>query len=177
MILIDYLIIVVLLGTLFAISVVVSRRKASAEQFFLAGRNLTWPFIGFALIAVNIDAGYAINFAGSGYADGVLYGHYEVGATLCLLVLVFALLPLYRASGIYTMPQLLRQRFGDSTHLIYSVIAIFGTFLTLPVGTNAIAKTLSALTGLSMWWFAAATVMLPALPLAPSTSFGSRPAP
>ncbi|MHC5059335.1 MAG: sodium:solute symporter family transporter [Planctomycetota bacterium] len=81
-----------------------------------------------------------------------------MGATLCLIVLIFALLPLYRASGIYTMPQLLKKRFGESTHLFYSVIAILATCLTLPVGTNAMSKTLSALTGLNLWWFAAVIV-------------------
>ena len=147
MVALDYVVVALFFAMLFGVSAYVTRRAASAEQFFLAGRKLTWPFIGFALIAVNVDAGYAINFAGSGYYDGILYGHYEVGATLCLLVLIFTLLPLYRASGIYTMPQLLRQRFGDSTHLLYSIIAIAATFLTLPVGTNAIAKTMAALTG------------------------------
>ncbi|MHC4248824.1 MAG: sodium:solute symporter family transporter [Planctomycetota bacterium] len=155
---VDYVVVLVFFAMLLGVSAWVTRRHASAEQFFLAGRKLTWPFIGFALIAVNVDAAYAINFAGSGYKFGILYGHYEVGATLCLIVLIFALLPLYRASGIYTMPQLLKKRFGESTHLFYSVIAILATCLTLPVGTNAISKTLSALTGHNLWLFAAVIV-------------------
>ncbi|NQT88194.1 sodium/solute symporter, partial [bacterium] len=61
-------------------------------------------------------------------------------------------------SGIYTMPQLLRQRFGDSTHLIYSIIAILAIFLTVPAGTCLLSKTLMGVTGGSMWTYVAIIV-------------------
>jgi len=156
---IDYVVIGVFFAALFGITGWVTRRKASKEQFFLAGRRLTWPYIGFALIAINVGARYVIGFAGVAYKQGVLFGQYEVVSTLNLLVLVFFLLPLFRASGIYTMPQLLRHRFGPSTHLIFSVIAIVSIFLTVPAGTALLSATLSELTGTSMWVFVA--VILP----------------
>ncbi|MBL7223413.1 MAG: sodium/solute symporter [Candidatus Brocadiae bacterium] len=140
---VDYAVMVLFFVLLFGVSAWASRRRASKEQFFMAGHALTWPFIGFALIAINVGARYVIGFAGVGFRYGVLFGQYEVVSTLNLVVLVFILLPLYRASGIYTMPQLLRQRFGDSTHLIYSIVAILAIFLTVPAGTCLLSKTLA----------------------------------
>ncbi|MFP4058608.1 MAG: sodium:solute symporter family transporter [Candidatus Brocadiia bacterium] len=143
---------------LFGVSAVVSRRRASKEQFFLAGRRLKWLYIGFALIAINVGARYVIGFAGVGYTQGALFGQYEVVSTLNLLVLVFFLLPLFRASGIYTMPQLLRHRYGESTHLIFSIIAIVSIFLTVPAGSALLSATLSELTGTNMWVYVAVLV-------------------
>jgi len=155
---IDYVVMGVFFALLFGVSGWVSRRRATKEQFFLAGRKLTWPFIGFALIAVNVGARYVIGFAGRGYDRGVIFGQYEVVSTLNLVFLVFLLLPLYRASGIYTMPQLLRQRFGESTHLIYSIVAILSIMLTVPAGTCLLSRTLSQVTKTDMWVFVAIIV-------------------
>jgi len=156
--LIDYAVMAAFFAGLIGAGAWASRRRASRREFFLAGRGLTWPFIGFALIAINIGARYVIGFAGAGYKTGVLFGQYEVVSVLNLLVLVFFLLPLYRASGIYTMPQLLRQRFGDSTHLIYSIIAIAAIFLTVPAGACLLSTTLSQVTGTNMWVYVAVIV-------------------
>lgn len=140
---------------LFGVSAWVSRRRKTQEEFFLAGKRLTWLYIGLALIAINIGARYVIAFAGVGYRFGMIFAQYEVVSTLNLLVLVFVLLPVYRASGIYTMPQLLRKRFGESTHLIFSIVAIVAIFLTVPAGTAILSKTLSEVTGHDMWAFVA----------------------
>ncbi len=156
---IDYVVMAAFFVGLFGLSAWVSRGEKTAEEFFLAGKRLTWPYIGFALIAVNIGARYVIGFAGVGYRFGVIFGQYEVVSTLNLLVMVFLLLPLYRASGIYTMPQLLRKRFGETTHMIFSVVAILSIFLTVPAGTAILSKTLAQVTGDNMWVFVA--IILP----------------
>jgi len=150
---IDYAVMVVFFVVLFGLSAWVSRRRKTQAEFFLAGKRLSWLAIGFSLIAINIGARYVIGFAGVGYRFGVIFGQYEVVSTLNLLAMVFILLPLYRASGIYTMPQLLRRRFGDSTHMIFSVVAILSIFLTVPAGTSILSKTLEQVTGVNMWVF------------------------
>ena len=156
---IDYVVMAVFFVVLFGVSAWVSRRRKTQDEFFLAGKRLTWLYIGFALIAINIGARYVIGFAGVGYRHGVLFGQYEVVSTLNLLVLVFVLLPVYRASGIYTMPQLLRKRFGESTHMIFSIVAILSIFLTVPAGTSILSKTLEQVTGVNMWVFV--SIILP----------------
>ena len=156
---VDYWVMALFLAGLFGASAWVSRRRKTQAEFFLAGKRLGWLSIGLSLIAINIGARYVIAFAGVGHRFGVIFGQYEVVSTLNLLVLVFVLLPVYRASGIFTMPQLLRKRFGESTHMIFSIVAIVSIFLTVPAGTAILSKTLEQVTGLDMWWFVA--VILP----------------
>lgn len=156
---IDYVVMAVFFIALFGMSAWVSRRRKTQSEFFLAGKRLGWLSIGLSLIAINIGARYVIAFAGAGYDSGVIFGQYEVVSTLNLLVLAFVLLPVYRASGIFTMPQLLRKRFGESTHMIFSIVAIVAIFLTVPAGTAVLSKTLQTVTKIDMWWFVA--IILP----------------
>lgn len=65
-IVIGYLIFVVLLGFYF------SQKHKNAEDYFLAGRTLTWPVIGFSLFASNMSSNSLIGLSGAGFADGVL---------------------------------------------------------------------------------------------------------
>ncbi|MFW6163438.1 MAG: SLC5 family protein [Planctomycetota bacterium] len=156
---IDYVAMGVFFAVIFGVSGWVSRRRKTQAEFFLAGKRLRWLAIGFSLIAINIGARYVIAFAGVGYRFGTIFGQYEVVSTLNILVLVFVLLPVYRASGIFTMPQLLRKRFGESTHMIFSIVAIVSIFLTVPAGTAVLSKTLEKVTGIDMWVFVA--IILP----------------
>lgn len=53
----DVGIFVVFFGFVAVFSMYKSRREETGEDFFLAGRGLTWPLIGFSLIAANISSG------------------------------------------------------------------------------------------------------------------------
>ena len=63
-IIVFYLIGVIMLGFYF------SKKHEDAEDYFLAGRNLTWPIIGFSLFASNMSSNSLVGLAGSGFRDG-----------------------------------------------------------------------------------------------------------
>jgi len=52
------------IGAVIAISLYASRKEASSEDYFLAGRRLTWWLIGFSLIASNISTEHFVGMAG-----------------------------------------------------------------------------------------------------------------
>lgn len=63
-----------------------ARRNRNQEDFFLAGRSMSWPFVGFSLFATNISSCGLVGFAGNPHATGISVYNYEwTGA----LVLVF----------------------------------------------------------------------------------------
>ena len=102
------------------------RRKrgesASADEFFLAEGSLTWWAIGSSIIASNISAEQFIGMSGAGFALGLAISGYEwIGAATLILVAVF-LIPGYLKSRIYTMPQFLKQRYGQ---LVATIMAVF----------------------------------------------------
>src|SRR5690606_23699510 len=62
-----------------------SRRKDSAEDYFLAGRHLGWFIVGASIFASNIGSEHLVGLAGSGATDGVALAPYELHGW-CLLV-------------------------------------------------------------------------------------------
>ena len=117
-IVIAYLIFVVLLGFYF------SQKHKNAEDYFLAGRSLTWPVIGFSLFASNMSSNSLIGLSGAGFADGFSVYSYEWMAVLVLIIFAIFFLPFYLKNKIFTIPEFLERRFDYFTRAYASVIAI-----------------------------------------------------
>jgi SSS family solute:Na+ symporter len=90
-----------------------------SESYFLAGRGLKWWLIGVSLIAANISSEQFVGMSGSA-SDylGMAIASYEWMAAITLVVVAFAFLPYFLRTGIFTMPQFLQHRYGDSTRAI-----------------------------------------------------------
>ena len=85
----------------------------SADDYFLAGRGLSWWLIGFSLIAANISAEQFVGMSGQGAgAEGLSCASWEWIAAIALVVVAFALLPYFLKSGITTIPEFLEIRYN-----------------------------------------------------------------
>lgn len=117
-IVIVYLLFVVLLGLYFG-----SKHK-DAEDYFLAGRSLTWPLIGFSLFASNMSSNSLVGLTGSGYVTGFSVFSYEWMAVIVLIIFAVFFLPFYLKNRIFTVPEYLDRRFNYITRAYASAIAI-----------------------------------------------------
>lgn len=108
---------------------VILKGKDSAEDYFLAGRNLGWFIVGASIFASNIGSEHLVGLAGSGATDGVALAHYELHAW-CLLVLGWVLAPFYMRSKVFTMPEFLERRFNPTSRTVLSLISLFAYVLT-----------------------------------------------
>src|ERR1017187_3105081 len=113
-----------------AAAVFLSRRPKSSEDYFLAGRSLSWPFIGASLFAANISAEHFVGLAGSGYSGGLAVGGYEWSAVFCLVPLITLFLPFYIRNKIFTVPEFLEQRYGTGIRLFFSGFMVILSVLT-----------------------------------------------
>lgn len=95
-------------------------KKQTDTEYFLAGRDLRWPFIGMSLLASNISAEHVVGMAGDGYRVGMVAGGYEWVGSWCLIILASLFAPLYLRSRIYTIPEFLERRFGWSLRAFLS---------------------------------------------------------
>lgn len=87
--------------------------EKGAEEYFLAGRGLSWWLIGFSLIAANISAEQFVGMSGQGAGlEGLSCASWEWIAAITLVVVAFALLPYFLRSGITTIPEFLEVRFN-----------------------------------------------------------------
>ena len=108
---------------------VILRNRDTADDYFLAGRNLAWWVVGASIFASNIGSEHLVGLAGSGCTDGVAMAHYELHAW-CLLVLAWVFVPFYARSRVFTMPEFLERRFSPSSRWVLSLISLVGYVLT-----------------------------------------------
>ena len=105
----------------------------SAQDFFLAGKHLSWPFIAGSLLLTNISAEQIVGMNG---AQNLLQVWWEFGAAAGLLVLAWVLVPMYYKYNCTTTTELLEKRLpnGASLRRTVSVLFLLGyMFILLPM--------------------------------------------
>lgn len=96
-----------------------------AQDYFLAGRGLTWWLIGFSLIAANISTEQFVGMSGQAANWlGMAIASYEWMAAITLVVVAFVFLPTFLRSGIYTLPEFLEYRFNAFARLVMAIMAL-----------------------------------------------------
>ncbi len=96
-----------------------------AQDYFLAGRGLTWWLVGFSLIAANISTEQFVGMSGQA-ADwlGMAIASYEWMAAITLVVVAFVFLPTFLRSGIYTIPEFLEYRYNAFARLVMAICTL-----------------------------------------------------
>jgi SSS family solute:Na+ symporter len=126
----DWLIILAYFGGLIALAWwVIGKSRDTADDYFLAGRNLGWFVIGASIFASNIGSEHVVGLAGSGATSGVALAHYELHAW-CLLVLGWIFVPFYMRSKVFTMPEFLERRFSPASRWVLSLISLVAYVIT-----------------------------------------------
>ncbi len=120
----DWLVIALYALAIAVVGFVLVRKSGTAEGYFLAGRNLTWPFIGASLFAANISAEHIVGLAGSGWRGGMAVGGFEWMAIYCMIPLILLFLPFYIRNKIFTVPEFLEQRFSPGVRLFFSAFMV-----------------------------------------------------
>ena len=111
-----------------------SRRQGTAEDYFLAGRSLTWPLIGASLFASNISSSSFIGLSGDAYRSGISVYNYEWFAAVALVLFAVVFLPLYLRAQVYTLPEYLGLRFDGRVRLYVSAAGIVSNVMLEAAG-------------------------------------------
>jgi SSS family solute:Na+ symporter len=114
-----YALVVITIGLFFA------RREKDAEQYFLAGRRMTWPLIGVSLFASNISSTTLVGLSGSAYGQGIAVFNYEWMAALVLIIIAAFFLPSYLRARVFTIPEYLERRFDRRSRYYFSALTLF----------------------------------------------------
>jgi SSS family solute:Na+ symporter len=139
----DLTIFVLFFVVVVSVSMFQSRRERTGEDFFLAGRSLVWPLIGFSLIAANISTEHFVGMSGQGAGiAGFAIASYEWIAAPTLVLVALFFLPKFLRAGIYTIPEYLEYRYHPAARAImavYLVIIYVGVSIAAVVYTGALA--------------------------------------
>ncbi len=101
-------------------------KSANSEDYFLAGRNLTWPMVGLSLFAASVSSSTLMGHSGEGFISGIAVFNYNWISVLVLAFFATFFLPFYIRSGIFTMPEFLERRFDGRSRTYFSFITIIG---------------------------------------------------
>ena len=102
------------------------RQKLTSDNYFLAGRGLSWPTVGAALFASNISTIHLIGLSADGYRLGLVTGNFEWMATFTLILLGLVFAPFYIKTRISTLPEFLERRFDSRSRTFLAFMAIVG---------------------------------------------------
>ena len=86
---------------------------------------MNFVLVGASLFASNIGSGHFVGLAGTGAASGIGISGFELSAIFYIIFLGWAFIPVYMSSGVFTMPEYLRARFGGQRIRVFlSVLAL-----------------------------------------------------
>ena len=118
-------IIIIVFYFLFVVYLGIRYSKSDDEKsYFLAGRGMTWPVIGFSLFAASISSSTLIGQAGDAYSTGIAVFNYNLGSVVVMVFFAWFILPFYIKSKIFTIPEFLEKRFNAASRYYFSAITI-----------------------------------------------------
>lgn len=153
----DFVLMAVYLIAIIAWGVRHSRRQ-SAEGYFLGGRSMTWPIIGFSMMAMCVSSSSLVGWSADAYDTGIAVFNYGLaGAIIPILFCVVFFLPFYLRNRIFTLPEFLEGRFDARSRYFLSLVTIIGyTFadaaITLYAGGLMIQKVFPGLSLAQVIW-------------------------
>ena len=149
----DYTLLAVYFVVVLGIGLVARRAVGTSADFLLAGRSLPAWVTGLAFVAANLGATEIIGMAANGAQYGVATVHYYwIGAIPAMIFLGIVMMPFYYRSKVRSVPEFLRLRYGNYTHVLNAGVFAVASVLIAGVNLYALAIVLNALLGLPQIW-------------------------
>jgi len=147
----DYGILVVYFALVITIGLLARRAIATSEDFLLAGRSLPAWVTGLAFVSANLGAIEILGMAANGAQYGASVVHfYWIGAVPAMVFLGLVMMPFYYGSRVRSVPEYLRRRFNNSTHLFNAITFAVSSVLQAGINLYALSIILQALLGWSL---------------------------
>jgi len=133
------------------------RRSQSANAFLSATGSLSLPIVVAAYLAANCGALEIVGLSALAAEYGVEAFHfYWIGAIPAMVFLALWMMPVYRASGVKSVPEYLDARYGSAVRLLYACIQAITMLLLAGISLYAMAQMLEVVFG---WSFAGSVLL------------------
>jgi SSS family solute:Na+ symporter len=142
-----------ILPVYFAITLLVgwlARRRQSATQYLSASRSIPLWIASAAYLAANCGALEIVGLSAMAAQYGVQAFHfYWIGAIPGMIFLAIWMMPVYRRSGVRSVPEYLELRYGPSLRLLNAAVLGLTMLLLGGISLYAMGQTLEVLVGIS----------------------------
>src|SRR6201996_9440861 len=144
-----YLLLLYFLVTL-AIGYWTRRRAGSADAYLNAGRSLPLWIVVLAYIAANCGALDIVGMSAMAAQYGARAFHfYWVGAIPAMIFLALWMMPVYRRSGVRSIPEYLELRYGGGIRLLNGCVLAVTMLLFGGISLYAMAEVLQVVAGMN----------------------------
>jgi solute:Na+ symporter, SSS family len=145
---VDYAILASYFAVVLGVGFAAKRYIRTSLDYFLSGRSLPAWITGLAFISANLGALEVIGMSANGAQYGVAtVNYYWIGAIPAMVFLGLVMMPFYYGSKVRSVPEYLRLRFNDPSHIFNSVTFALATVLIAGVNLFALALVLELLLG------------------------------
>ncbi|VXC15587.1 Na+/galactose cotransporter [Aeromicrobium sp. 9AM] len=160
---VDYIIVALYFMVVVGIGLMARRQVSTSLDFFLSGRSLPAWVTGLAFISANLGAVEIMGMSANGAEFGMATVHYFwVGAVPAMLFLGIVMMPFYYGSGVRSVPEFMRKRFGTGAHLVNAISFAVAQLLIAGINLYLLATIVNRLLGWPLWvsLVAAAAIVL-----------------
>ncbi|HEV2576321.1 MAG TPA: sodium/solute symporter [Acidobacteriaceae bacterium] len=125
------------------------RSSGSANAFLNASRALPLPLVTAAFLAANCGALEVVGMSAMAAQYGAEAFHfYCIGAIPAMIFLSIWMMPVYRRSGIRSVPEYLEYRYGAGIRLVNACVLAVTSLLFAGISLYAIAQVLQVVAGI-----------------------------
>jgi SSS family solute:Na+ symporter len=148
---VDWLILAIYFVTVLGVGFVARRYIKTSLDYFLSGRSLPAWITGLAFVSANLGATEILGMGANGAQYGVAtVNYYWIGAVPAMVFLGLVMMPFYYGAKVRSVPEYLKLRFDNRSHVFNSVTFALATILIAGVNLFALALVLQLLLGWSI---------------------------
>lgn len=167
-----FLVIALYLAAAIAVGYLVHRHADTAAKFLHSRGTLPTPVSALAFLAANCGALEIVGIVATSAKYGALALHfYWIGAIPAMVFLALFMMPVYVRSGAMTVPDFVRMRYNNATHILCSVCLAAMMVLVAGISLFAISTVLHVFFG---WNFTVVAVMAASVVLCYALAGGLR---
>ena len=148
----DLLVMVLFFAVFVGIGVYFARKTESAEEYFLAGRNLPGWLVGCSVMATIVSAMTFLALPGFSYTDDWRYLPPNVGYILALIPALVLFMPLFRRTGVVSAYEYLERRFGTWARLYAAAIFVLWLVCRMSIILYAVSLPIQTMFHIDLPW-------------------------
>ena len=121
----DWMIVLLVNGSIIGYGLYLARGTHSSSEWFLANRSLPWWAVGLSMFATNVDNADLVGVTGMTFQEGIhVITVYAIGSAVGGILASFFIVPEICRRGLYTNAEYLEARFGPTARLLSALIQI-----------------------------------------------------
>src|SRR5215212_2553602 len=148
----DWIVLILALGSIIAYGLYKSRTTHNLDGYFLSNRSMHWGLILLSIMGTQASAITFLSAPGQAYTDGMRFVQYYFGLPLAMVVVCIFFVPVFRKLKVYTAYEYLESRFDVKTRSLTSFLFLLSRGLSTGISVFAPSIILSSLFGWNIYW-------------------------